>query len=247
VNFIELLAPERRAGIFQTTAADTETNARVLKGLLALHSALGPGEGRAVDTTQLSGALSDFLSGADEMLAYRQLYAAGRLLARKAELKTVMELADSAKAGVDAAVEAPAATVAVMADDLRDARAQAINSGGVLSLKEVERKMLSNILRGRIEDLTGWALFNQDQVPEALKHLRLALSILPEGTVWWRATLWHLGASLEASGSQQEALAAYLRAYNPFAPSPVQRAIIETLYRKVNGSLDGLDAKIGPK
>ncbi len=42
-SFTELLAPERRAGLFQFKAADTETNARVLKGLLALHQATKTG------------------------------------------------------------------------------------------------------------------------------------------------------------------------------------------------------------
>src|SRR5205085_2764784 len=39
-NFVELLAPERRASLFQHTAADTDANARTLKSLLALHLAL---------------------------------------------------------------------------------------------------------------------------------------------------------------------------------------------------------------
>jgi len=34
-NFIELLAPERRASIFQPVSADSETNAKLLKALLA--------------------------------------------------------------------------------------------------------------------------------------------------------------------------------------------------------------------
>jgi tetratricopeptide (TPR) repeat protein len=244
-NFIELLTPERRAGIFQATVADTESNARMLKGLLGLAIVLG-GENRgSVDRALLSSALGDFLAGEDAMHTFRRLHAASRLLRRNVELNRVVELAEAATLGVDAALDTPSATVAVMADELRDARARAIGSGSVLTVAEIPRNLLSNILRGRIEDLKGWALFNQDKAAEAVSHLRRALSVLPENTVWWRTAQWHMGASLDATGNQREALNAYLKSYNPAAPNPVQRAIIEALYRKVNGSLDGLDEKIG--
>jgi tetratricopeptide (TPR) repeat protein len=244
-SFMELLAPERRAGIFQATAADTEANARMLKGLLAFHSALGAAQGRTVDAAQIKSAQADFLAGEDGMLAFRQLYMASRLLMRGIELDTVIELAESAKSHVEAALETPVATVAVLGDELREARTRASTSGGVLAVGDVQRSILSNILRGRIEDITGWALFNQDKTSEALTHLRRALSVLPENTAWWRTAQWHLGTTLEATGNRQEALAAYLKGYNRQSPNPVQRAVIESLYRKVNGSLDGLDAKIG--
>ena len=244
-NFIELLAPERRAGIFQATAADTEANARILKGLLAFAIALGQAEGRSADASALTSAQADFLAGEDAMLVHRQLYAASRLLARGVELDKVIELAESAKSRVEAALEVPFVTVAVLGDELRDARARAVTSGGVLAVSDVPRNVLSNILRGRIEDLTGWAFFNQDKTSEALTHLKRALSVLPENSAWWRTAQWHLGATLEATGNRPEALAAYMKGYNPTAPSPVQRAVIEALYRKVNGSLAGLDAKLG--
>ncbi|MDT4898932.1 MAG: hypothetical protein QOH25_4009 [Acidobacteriota bacterium] len=244
-DFIELLAPERRAGIFQATAADTPLNARMLKGLLAFTFALNRAEGRSVDAAALASAQADFLAGEDGMLTYRQLYAASRLLWRGVELNRVLELAEGATLGVEAALDMPVATVAVLGDELREARARAGASGGVLAINEVQRNVLSNVLRGRIEDITGWALFNQDKTSDALTHLRRALSVLPENSAWWRTAEWHLGATLDATGNQQEALTAYLKGYNPQAPNPVQRAIIESLYRKVNGSLDGLDAKIG--
>jgi uncharacterized membrane protein YgcG/tetratricopeptide (TPR) repeat protein len=247
-TFIELLAPERRAGIFQPASADTEANARMLKGLLALMSLLNAseGQGRSPDSALLASAQQDFLSGEDGTLAFRQLYAASRLLQSGVGLPTVVELSEAASSGVEAALDAPASTVGVMADELRDARAQALASGGTLAVGEVQRSVLSRIMRGHIEDLIGWSLFNQDKQSEALTHLRRAVSVLPENSAWWRKAHWHLGATLEATGSQQEALAAYLKSYNPYAPDPVRRVIIETLYRKVNGSLDGLDSKIGP-
>src|SRR5947209_6061262 len=247
-SFLELLAPERRAGIFQPAAADTEEGARVLKGLLEFASILNSAEGKGarLDSALLAAAQADFLSGEDRMRAFRQLYMASRLLQRGVELQRVAELSEAASSGVEAALDTAEATIAVMADELRDARTQAINSGQVISLPEVPRNVLANILRGRIEDLIAWALFNQDKASDALTHLKRAISVLPENSPWWRAAEWHLGVALEATGNRQDALAAYIKGYDPAQPDPVRRAIIETLYRKVNGSLDGLNDKIGP-
>lgn len=244
-DFIELLAPERRAGIFQATAADTVANARMLKGLLAFAIALNRAEGRSADSSALTAAQADFLAGEDAMLAHRQLFAASRLLSRGVELNTVIELAENAKSHIEAGLDVPVATVAVLGDELRDARASAVASGGTLALNDVPRNVLLNILRGRIEDLTAWAYFNQDKTGEALTHLKRALSVLPENSAWWRTAQWHMGATLEATGNHREALSAYLKGYNPQASNPVQRARLEALYRKVNGSLEGLEAKIG--
>ncbi|HWT03585.1 MAG TPA: TPM domain-containing protein [Pyrinomonadaceae bacterium] len=246
-DFLELLAPERRAGIFQATPADTAANARVLKGLFAFTKALGAAGGPAPDAAALASARSDFLSGDDPMRVFRQLYVASRLLARGVEFDTVIELADAAGAGVDAGLDEPVVTVAAMADELRDAHARAVLTGTTLPLGVVvPRVVLANILRGRIEDLKGWASFNQNKAPDAVVHLKRALSVLPDQSAWWRTAQWHMGAALEATGSREEALAAYLKAYNPASPNPVQRAIIEALYRRVHGSLEGLDEKIGP-
>jgi len=91
------------------------------------------------------------------------------------------------------------------------------------------------------------ALFNQDKTSEAVTHLRRAVSILPEGTPSWTNALWHLGTALDQAGEKQEALNFYIRSFNSGVPDPVRRGVIEQLYRKTNGSLDGLDARIGAK
>jgi hypothetical protein len=87
---------------------------------------------------------------------------------------------------------------------------------------------------------------NQGKTAEATTHFKRAVSVLPPTTYWGRLAYWHLGDALRASGNEQDALANYLKAYNPEEPDAVKRAVIQTLYQKVNGSLDGLDAKIGP-
>ncbi|HYP00078.1 MAG TPA: hypothetical protein VER76_07795, partial [Pyrinomonadaceae bacterium] len=254
-TFIELLAPERRASIFQANAADTEQNARVIKGLLALHLALDAvaataGEGSAGATTtrdasSVVAAANDFTSGTDEMRAFRQLYAAGRLLRRGVATQTVLELMDAARLSVDAAIDAPAATAATTADELRDVRASAIAQGGVPDIPTLPRNAISNILRGRIEEFTGMALLEQGKTTEAVAALKRAVSVLPERSLYWRTAQWRLGAALASGGQERDALAAYLKSYNPQSPDPARRAVIEALYTKVNGSTKGLEAQVG--
>ena len=247
-NFIELLAPERQASIFQSTAADTESNARMLKGLLAFTLAINPqGDNAKIDEASAMAAAREFAAGSDEMRAYRQLYAASRLLQRGIGFQAAQELADAARDGVDAAILVPAVTVAVQADELRDIRAQAMATGGTPEIPDAPRNVLANILRGRIEDLSGWALFNQDKMSsEAVERLRRAVGVLPEKTPSWRAAVWHLGTALQQNGNNEEALGYYIKNYNTGFQDPVRRVTIEQLYKKVNGSLDGLDDRIGP-
>ncbi|MEO8435769.1 MAG: TPM domain-containing protein, partial [Pyrinomonadaceae bacterium] len=241
-NFTDLLARERRASIFQAAVADTEANAKMLKGLLAFTSAINA---PTVNQAEVVTAGQEFAAGEDPMRTYRQVYVASRLLSKRIALPTVMELGAAAMHGVEAALDTPAATVAVQADDLRNIRGRAIAGGNTPAVPDAPRTALSALLRGRIEDLTGWALFNQDKRPEALTHLRLAVGVLPEGTPLWREALWHLGAALEADGKQQQALLYYMKSYVTGTPDLIRRTIIESLYRKANGSLDGLDEKIG--
>jgi tetratricopeptide (TPR) repeat protein len=247
-NFIELLAPERLAAIFQPAAADTEVNARVLKGLLALNLALRDDNADAVAKEKNAlAAAQDFTAGDDPMRTFRQLYVARRLLQSGLALSEVVELSDAAAGGVEAALDVPTAPVATFADEMRTLRAQAEASGEPPpTVLDFQRNVLANVLRGRIEDTAGWALFKQERASQAVPRLKRAVSVLPENTDLWRAALWHLGAALDANGNSEEALAAYLKSYKSGAPDAARRALIEAIYRKVNGSLKGLDEKLGP-
>jgi tetratricopeptide (TPR) repeat protein len=245
-SFTTLLAPERRASIFQQSSADTEANARLLKNLLAFHLALKRAGDAPTDSNAAAAEAAAFASGDDEMRAFRQLYAASRLLTRGLALRDALALTEAAMTGVESALNAPVAVTALLADDLRDLRARHIASGTTPTFPEVPRASLDKVMRGRIEDLAGWSLFGEGKAAEAVVRLRRATSVLPVDSPWWRTAMWHLGAALDASGNQTEALAAYLRSYNRQSPDPARRAIIEGLYRRVNGTLDGLDERIGP-
>jgi tetratricopeptide (TPR) repeat protein/uncharacterized membrane protein YgcG len=246
-DFVELLAPERRASIFQFTAADSENNARILKALLAFATALDQGgSGEAVNEDALVTAARAFAAGNDDARVHRELYAASRLLQKGVGYQTAYELAEAARESADAGLTVPELTVVVQADEFRLIRARAIAAGGTPDIPEAPRNILSNLVRGRIEDTSGWALYNQDKFDAAVEHLQRAVTILPEGTPAARAALWHLGVALERQDKKAEALSNYIKSYNSGDPDPVRRTLIEQLYRKVNGSLDGLNERIGP-
>ena len=246
-SFVDLLAPERRASIFQATSADTENNAKLLKALLAFATAIDQEtNGGTITEENAVAAAREFASGDDPARVHRELYAASRLLQRSIGFQTAYELAEAARTSADAGMTVPELTLAVQADEFRSIRARAIAGGGTPDIPEAPRNVLSNIMRGRIEDTSGWALYNQNKLDEAVEHLRRAVAILPEGTPAARASMWHLGVALERQDKKAEALSYYIKSYILGELDLVRRAVIEQLYRKVNGSLDGLDEQIGP-
>ncbi|HKR60266.1 MAG TPA: TPM domain-containing protein, partial [Pyrinomonadaceae bacterium] len=173
-SFTELLALERRASIFQFTGAERPGDAATLKALLAFVAATGD-NGR-VDDKRAAAAAKEFASGTDKMLAYRQIYAANRLLRLGVALPTVLELTEAARSSVDVALEVPGMTVAVQAEELRDMRMRALAQGATPDVPEAPRNVLANIMRGRVEDLTGLALFKQDKPGLSLDHFRRAVA-----------------------------------------------------------------------
>ena len=134
--------------------------------------------------------------------------------------------------------------MAVQADEFRDLRARAIASGNIPDVADAPRSVLANILKGRIEDLEGWALFNQEKYTEAIDHLKKATEILPVNTPAWRGSLWHLGAAYQQTGQNTQALDNYIKSYQGAEPDSVKRSIIEQLYRKVNGSSEGFENRL---
>ncbi len=240
-GFLELLAPERRASIYQKTAADTPANAKTLKALMAFNAAISA---EKVDESVAATTAREFASGTDSMRAFRQLYAASRLLRRNVAMTTVLELAGEARKATDEALKIPTATMAVQADEFTALRARAIAGGNVPDVAEAPADVLAKILKGRIEDLIGWALLDQGKHEEAIAHLKQAAETLPAGTPSWRTALWHLGAALEQTDQKQEALDYYIKSFNAGDPDPIRRSVIEQLYKKINGSLDGIEQRI---
>ena len=231
-GFLELLAPERRAGFYQATAADNAENAKNMKALLAFNAATTVPEGEKINEPAAVAAAKEFSSGTDSMRAFRQVYAASRLIRHGVGLDTALDLIAEARKASDDALKVPVLTMAVQADEYRELRARSIAAGNVPDVGEAPRDVMANILKGRLEDLHGWALFNQEKYTDAITHLKQAAEILPAETPAWRTALWHLGVALEQSGEKEQALDAYIKSYRGGPVESVRRGEIERLYQE---------------
>ena len=243
-TFLELLGAERRASIFSPISADSAENSEKMKTLLDLAQKLD-----SADTTEaeINAAADKFIGGDDAMKFYRQMFTARRLLETKKALPKVLEIMQSAIPKVDSALNIPNPSAAILADQLYESRTFAISRNQLIIVPNIPRPTLSNILRGEIEEITGWTLFEQKKTGEAVVRLKRALSILPEKSAWWRVSLWRLGAALDAEGKSAEALDSYIRSYADDAANLTKYLVIEALYQKINGNTDGLEQKIGAK
>ncbi|MBP6212905.1 MAG: hypothetical protein KA447_07655, partial [Pyrinomonadaceae bacterium] len=237
-----LLERERQASIFAPTAADTPENAAILKGLLELTVRLSEKEAKS---DAVAGAADAFTSGTDDMRVHRLLFASKELLSHKVAAEKAIELASAAVGKDDIGLDVPSPAAAILADELYDSRRLAASRDEYIRVPDVPRQTLSAILRGRIEEMNGWALYQTDKWPESAIRLKRAVSVLPTDSAWWRSSMWRLGASLEADGKDAEALETYIRAYKAGQVDAVKYSIVEAAYKRVNGNSEGLKAKIG--
>lgn len=243
-SFIELIAPERTASIFEPLAADSPEVSEKLKSLFILNQKIS-----LAGTTdeEIGQAVNNFVKGDDPAKTHRQLYAANLLLQANKNLPRALKLTEEAVSGVDVALQTPNATSAIMADELFVSRTIAIARGEVIVIPSVPRQTLAAILRGRLEEIAGWTLYKQNKFPEAITRLKRSVSVLPANSAWWRSSMWRLGAAFDASDSPALALDYYVKSYLDSPPDQTKYAVIEKVYQKVNGSLEGLDKKIGVK
>ena len=241
--FAELVGFERRASIFAPTAADDPENAAKLTALLELKQNLDAAEPNADATAK---AIDSFVAGDDKMKIHRQIYAASQLLDKKVALAKVVDLAKAATGNVDAGLDVPNASIAVLASELYESRAIAAAKGEYIVVPNVERLTLAAIIRGRIEDLNGWVLYEMNNPAESVVRLKRAVGVLPVDSAWWRASMWRLGSALILAGKDAEALEAYIKCYKSSGPNAFRYNGIAGLYKKVNGNTEGLDLKIGP-
>ena len=241
-NMADLVAYERRASIFEPVAEGESERAMRLKALLDLSQKINVD---TPDETAVALAADEFASGTDKMRVHRQLFAANALLRKKVALQKALELTAAATGHSDDGLDVPSPGAAVMASELYDSRTLAFSRNEYILVPEVPRQTLSAILRGNIEEITGWSLYQQNNFPEAIIRLKRAVSVMPADSSWWRSSMWRLGAALEAAGNDKEALDSYIASYKIDKPDFGKYVIVESLYKKVNGTSDGLAEKLG--
>lgn len=239
-SFIKLIEDERRASTFAPQAADNEENAMRLRSLFEFVNVVAAGDAAA------AGKLADsFVGGGDKMRTHRQLFAASQMLAKKLAPAKVLELTKASIAGVDASLDLKYATSAVLADEIYQPRTMSEARGEYSQVANVPRPTLLAIIRGRIEEISGAALLQMDNTTESIIRFKRALGVLPAESAWWRSTMWRLGTAYEAGGGNAEALDAFYKSYKAGTPDPIKYSVIEALYKRVNGSTEGLELKIG--
>jgi len=226
----------------EPSAADDADTAARLKELLILHAAISAPK---PDEKAIANAADAFVAGDDNSKYHRQLYASSLLLNNKVAVDKALEYAEAAVGNSDNALTVPHSGSYVMASELYDSRQLALSRSEFVHVPDIPKPTLAAILRGRIEDLIGWALVQQNKSTDAEIHFKRALSILPEKSAWWRASLWRYGTALQANGKEAEALDAYIRSYSVDKPDLGRYSTVEALYKKLNGSDEGLEAKIG--
>ncbi len=239
-DLIGLIALERRSSIFLADANEDKAIAQRLRNLLDFEVKVQTSR----DAQAVLPAADAFIAGDDKMQVFRRLFVANELLNEKLDADRVIELAREAMAGVDDGVTQKAAVSATLADELYDPRALASSHAEYVELPIISRSVLSSIIRGRIEDIAGEALLIKGDTDAAVIRLRRAVSVLPTDSVWWRTSTWRLARALEES-KPEESLDLSIKSYKAGPPDIVKYGTIEALYKKINGGIEGLEAKIG--
>ncbi|GEM_PF-686176 len=175
---------------------------------------------------ELDRAAMDFIEVESSRRSFRMLHIAERLAHSSVATGLAVEIADQALGLAEVATEL---------------------DGSLRDYPNYDRNGRRAIFRGRALGAKGWALFKANKNSEAdaaLTEATQAYGSLPEG----RRALWRLATVKETEGELKEALDLYITGYEaPMVGSEidVNRVVIESLYRKINGSLDGLNERLG--
>ena len=93
---------------------------------------------------------------------------------------------------------------------------------------------------GRTYDALGWVQLKKGNTAAAVESLLKSVEAYPQSGER-KTAMWHLAVAMQEAGDNRRALDYYIASYEPeAATAAVRRAQIETLYKKVNGSLAGL-------
>ena len=173
--------------------------------------------------SELLRAITTFTTLDDGRQAYRMVWASRKLTEAHLALDAAELLARRAIALVDSATEP--------AGSMRDA-------------PRLDRAGRRAMFAGRAYDALGWALFKKGNTRGALENLIRAVDIYPT-SLDRKTAIWHLAVATQEAGDDRRALELYIASYEPESPTAVvRRNQIELLYKRLNGSLSGLEEKL---
>lgn len=168
-------------------------------------------------------AITNFTTLDDGRQAFRMVWVARRLTDADLALDAAEQLARRAIAIADAATEP--------AGSMRDA-------------PKLDREGRRAMFTGRAYDALGWAQFKNHNIRGALENLIKAVESYPN-SLDRKTALWHLAVATQEAGDERHALELYIASYEPeSATAVVRRSQIEALYKRLNGSLSGLEEKL---
>ncbi|MEK7833199.1 MAG: tetratricopeptide repeat protein, partial [Acidobacteriota bacterium] len=229
----ELLAREHQASIFIANSPTTPEQFRLAESLARFHAWLneikklansGKGSVTRKQMEELDRAALDFAEAESSRRSFRSLYIAQKLSQAGIATGLAVELAEQALGLAEAATE---------------------QGGSLPDYPNYDRNGRLQIFRGRALDAKGWSQYKAGQNEEAAASLGesvKAYGSLPEA----KRAIWHLAVVKETIGDLSAALDLYLSGYEPpeATSADVKRAMIEVLYRKVNGSMNGLEERL---
>jgi tetratricopeptide (TPR) repeat protein len=173
--------------------------------------------------TELLRAITAFTTLDDGRQAFRMVWVSKRLTEANLAFDAAEQLARRAISMGEAATEPE--------NSMRDAPI-------------LDRAGRRAVFFGRAYDALGWVLYKKGDKRAAVGALSKSVeSYMPSAER--KNALWHLAIATEDVGDEKNALEFYIASYDAAASSAkIRRAQIETLYKKVNGSLAGLDEKL---
>lgn len=230
----ELLAREHQAGIFIAATPTLPEHFKQAESLMRFNTWLNEIKNLSVNRKatvtrkqmeQLDRAAMDFIESDTTRRPFRSLYVAQKLSQAGIATGLAVELAEQALAVADIAVDV---------------------DGSLKDYPNYDRYGRLQIFRGRALDAKGWSLFkagkNEESVAALIESVK-AYGDLVEG----KRASWHLATVKETTGDLNGALDSYIAGYEPpeiVTNADVKRAVIEVLYRKINGSLNGFEDRL---
>ncbi|MFL6275530.1 MAG: tetratricopeptide repeat protein [Blastocatellia bacterium] len=172
---------------------------------------------------ELMRAITQFTTLDDGRQPFRMVWVSRKLTENNLALDAAEQLARRALAMADAATEP--------AGSMRDAPL-------------LDRAGRRSVFMGRAYDALGWVQLKKGNTAAAVESLLKSVeSYLPSAER--KTAMWHLAVAMQEAGDNRRALDFYIASYEPeAATAAVRRAQIEALYKKVNGSLTGLEEKL---